>query len=115
MLVMTSLYEPFGLVLVEAMSCGLPVVAFNCPYGPADIIIDGVDGFLIENRNVELFASRICQLMDNLELRQKMGKAAVLSAQRYKADYVMPQWEKLFMELSLNYNKNSIEIMKTKF
>lgn len=115
MLVMTSLYEPFGLVLVEAMSCGLPVVAFNCPYGPADIIIDGVDGFLIENRNVELFASRICQLMDNLELRQKMGKAAVLSAQRYKADYVMPQWEKLFMELSLNYNKNSIEKMKTKF
>lgn len=100
MLVMTSLYEPFGLVLVEAMSCGLPVVAFNCPYGPADIISDGVDGFLVENRSVEAYANRICQLMDSLDLRQKMGKAAILSAQRYREEYIMPQWEQLFIELS---------------
>ena len=104
MLVMTSLYEPFGLVLVEAMSCGLPVVAFNCPYGPSDIITDGVDGFLIENRNVEAFASRICQLMDNFDLRQKMGKAAIKSAQRYKEEYIMPMWELLFNELSCKRN-----------
>ena len=104
MLVMTSLYEPFGLVLVEAMSCGLPVVAFNCPYGPSDIITDGVDGFLIENRNVEAFASRICQLMDNFDLRQKMGKAAIKSAQRYKEEYIMPMWEQLFNELSCKRN-----------
>ena len=107
MLVMTSLYEPFGLVLVEAMSCGLPVVAFNCPYGPADIITDSVDGFLVENRNIETFASRVCELMDNLDLRQKMGKAAIISAQRYKAEVIMPRWENLFIELT-NKFKNSI-------
>lgn len=99
MLLMSSLYEPFGLVLVEAMSCGLPVVAFNCPYGPADIINDNIDGFLIEDRNIEAFADRVCQLMENQDLRQQMGKAAIFSAQRYRAEIIMPQWERLFTNL----------------
>ena len=54
LLLLTSLFEPFGLVLPEAMSCGLPVVAFDCPYGPRDIIRDGVDGFVIDNRDIDL-------------------------------------------------------------
>ena len=99
-LVMTSRYEPFGLVLPEAMSCGLPVVAFNCPYGPADIINDGVDGFLIEKRDKEKFAERICQLIENAELRHRIGSAAVKSVQRYLADEIMPKWSSLFTELS---------------
>ena len=99
MLVMSSLYEPFGLVLPEAMSCGLPVVAFDCPYGPADIIRDGVDGFLVEDRNVEAFADRVCQLIEDVELRKRMGKEAIISAQRYSYDIIMPQWKSLFSEL----------------
>lgn len=99
MLLMSSLYEPFGLVLVEAMSCGIPVVAFNCPYGPADIINDGTDGFLVEERNIEAFADRVCQLMENDDLRQRMGKSAILSAQRYKFEAIMPQWKSLFTNL----------------
>ena len=99
MLVMSSLYEPFGLVLPEAMSCGLPVVAFNCPYGPADIIRDGVDGFLVEDRNVEAFADRVCQLIEDVELRKRMGKEAIISSQRYSYDIIMPQWKRLFSEL----------------
>ena len=99
MLLMSSLYEPFGLVLVEAMSCGIPVVAFNCPYGPADIIKDGTDGFLVEDRDIEAFADRVCQLMEDNDLRQQMGKSAILSAQRYKAEAIMPQWKSLFTNL----------------
>ena len=99
-LLMTSLYEPFGLVLVEAMSCGLPVVAFNCPYGPADIIHDGSDGFLVDEKNVDAFADRVCQLMEDDYLRQRMGKAAILSAQRYKPESIMPLWIRLFKNLS---------------
>ena len=99
MLLMSSLYEPFGLVLVEAMSCGIPVVAFNCPYGPADIIKDGTDGFLVEDRDIEAFADRVCQLMEDDDLRQQMGKSAILSAQRYKAEAIMPQWKSLFTNL----------------
>ena len=100
MLVMSSLYEPFGLVLSEAMSCGLPVIAFNCPYGPADIISDGVDGFLVDNRNVESFAQHVCQLMGDQSLRQSMGKAAARSSQRYQVDKVMPLWRELFNNLT---------------
>ena len=98
-LLMTSLYEPFGLVLPEAMSCGLPVVAFDCPYGPADIITDGVDGFLIEGRDINAYADKVCLLIENVELRKKMGQAAILSAKRYDKTYIMPQWESLFKEL----------------
>ena len=99
MLLLTSLFEPFGLVLPEAMSCGLPVVAFDCPYGPADIITDGGDGFLVKNRDVNEFADRVCQLIEDRELRVSMGQAAVKSAQRYRADLIMPKWKELFERL----------------
>lgn len=99
MLLMTSLYEPFGLVLVEAMSCGLPVIAFDCPYGPADIIKDGVDGFLVEDRNIEAYSDRVCQLIENDKMRQDMGRTAIQSSQYYKAENIMPQWNQLFEEL----------------
>ena len=99
MLLLTSVYEPFGLVLPEAMSCGLPVVSFDCPYGPADIITDGVDGFLIKNRDVQAFADRVCQLIEDKELRVRMGQAAIKSSQRYRADVIMPKWKELFESL----------------
>ena len=100
MLLMTSYYEPFGLVLPEAMSCGLPVVAFDCPYGPADIITDGVDGFLIKNRSINDFVEKVCMLMDDVSLRLKMGSEGIKSSQRYEASRVMPQWNNLFRELA---------------
>ena len=101
LLMMTSVYEPFGLVLPEAMSCGLPVVAFDCPYGPADIISDGVDGFLIKDRDIHAYADRVCQLIDNNQLRRQMSANAVSSSQRYHADHIMYQWESLFNEITL--------------
>lgn len=102
MLLMTSLFEPFGLVMPEAMSCGLPVVAFDCPYGPADIITDGVDGFLIKNRDISEYARKVCLLMDDISLRQKMGQAGIASSQRYAAERIMPMWKQLFEQLYKN-------------
>ena len=99
-LLLTSLHEPFGLVLPEAMSCGLPVVAFDCPFGPSEIINDGTDGFLIKDRNIEQFAERVCQLIEDDELRCRMGKAAADSSQRYRADVIMPRWIELFEEIT---------------
>lgn len=98
-LLMTSVYEPFGLVLPEAMSCGLPVVAFDCPYGPSEIVTDGEDGFLIRNRDILAFADRVCQLIDSKELRLQMGKKAIASSSRYSSQHVLPKWEQLFNEL----------------
>lgn len=100
MLLMTSRYEPFGLVLPEAMSCGLPVVAFDCPYGPADIIINGKDGFLIKNRDINAFADKVCLLIENPELGKTMGAAGIKASQRYQAGKIMPQWQKLFVSLT---------------
>ena len=100
MLLLTSRFEPFGLVLPEAMSCGLPVIAFDCPYGPSDIISDGIDGYLIKNRDINVFAEKVCLLMENEEMRIRMGKAGILSSQRYQANIIMPQWMHLFYQLS---------------
>ena len=98
-LVLTSVYEPFGLVMPEAMSCGIPVVAFDCPYGPSEIITDGTDGFLINCYDVEAFADKLCLLMENDALRKKMGQNAILSSQRFTKDKIIPQWISLFESL----------------
>lgn len=96
MLLLTSRYEPFGMVLPEAMSCGLPVVAFDCPYGPADIITDGVDGFLVKDCDLKDFADKVCLLIENTDLCRQMGQTAIHSSQRYLADRIMPAWHELF-------------------
>lgn len=99
LLLLTSLYEPFGLVLPEAMSCGLPVVSFDCPYGPADIISDGIDGYLIKNRDIVHFVNQVCKLIDDASLRKKMGSNGAHSSSRFCTDTIMPQWMFLFLEL----------------
>ena len=98
-LLMTSSYEPFGLVLPEAMSCGLPVVAFDCPYGPADIITGGTNGFLVKERSCDDFSNRVCQLMDHLDLRLRMGKSGIESSKKYAESCIMPLWKQLFNSL----------------
>ena len=99
MLLLTSVYEPFGLVMPEAMSCGLPVVAFDCPHGPATIIHDGEDGFLVSNRDRQAFADRVCQLIEDPALRWRMGSNAVQSSRRFTPDAIMPRWQNLFKSL----------------
>lgn len=99
-LVLTSVYEPFGLVMPEAMSCGLPVVAFDSPHGPASIITEGKDGFLISDRDQQKFADKLCLLMENMELRQQMGKKAIESSKRFTAKEIMPMWKQLFEHLA---------------
>ncbi len=98
--VLTSLYEPFGLVIPEAMSCGLPVVSYASPYGPASIISDGKDGFIVPLHDRQAFADRLCQLMANEELRKEMGQCAIASSHRFSADKIMPMWKELFEKLT---------------
>ena len=95
-LLLTSRYEPFGLVLIEAMSCGLPVVAFNCPYGPSEIISEGVDGYLIKENDVSEYVDKVCSLLNDSKLRCQMGKSASLSSMDYCMDRIMLLWITLF-------------------
>lgn len=98
-LVFSSRFEGFGLVLVEAMSVGLPAISFACPCGPSDIITNGIDGYLIEKGDIQKLADAICKLIDDNKTRKKMGNNAIIKAKNYYPDIVMRQWILLFENL----------------
>ena len=97
--VMSSRSEGFGMVLIEAMSYGLPCIAFDCPHGPADIIANNQDGYLIEDGDLSLFSDKIITLIKNDFLRNEMGGKAKENVTRYAPLKVIPQWDLLFKKL----------------
>lgn len=97
--VLSSRYEGFGMVICEAMACGIPTVSFACPCGPKDIINNGEDGILIENGNIEQLAHEIDYLIENDDIRKKMGLRARINVERFKTTKIMSQWEELFVSL----------------
>lgn len=100
--VLPSRFEGFGLVLIEAMACGVPVIAFDCENGPRSIITDGVDGFLIPPFDIDAYAEKIMLLTQNEALRKLMGENARRKAAIYDIEIIGRQWEKLFDELMEN-------------
>ncbi len=84
----TSISEGFPNVLLESLTAGLPTIAFDCIAGPADLIEDGVNGFLIPEMDIESYKFKLSELMDNQEVRTKFSEAAKLSKQKYHIDKV---------------------------
>jgi glycosyltransferase involved in cell wall biosynthesis len=99
MLLMTSRYEGFGLVLIEAMSFGVPCISFDCPFGPGDIISDQQNGLLIENGNTEAFADAVIKIIENKEYREQMGARAYDSIDGYRIETIGDMWDDLFKRL----------------
>ena len=97
---LTSRFKGFGLVIIEAMSCGVPVVAFSCKMGPDEIITNGEDGYLVSVGDVDGLANHLCSLIENQELRSQFGTAAYENSQRYGIDKVANQWKCLFDDLA---------------
>ncbi len=97
--VMSSRYEGFGMVLIEAMAYGVPCISFDCPFGPSDIISDQENGFLVANSDTDAFANAISTLIDDNELRSKMGANARQSIEKYLPEKIAKEWDDLFKSL----------------
>ena len=97
--VVSSYFEGFSLILLEAMRHGVPCVAFDCPFGPKSIINDGYTGFLVENGEIKLFAERVCRLIEDEDLRKHFSKASIDRALLFDTDSIMLRWKKLFEQM----------------
>jgi len=98
--VLSSRFEGFPMVVLEAMGCGLPVVGFDCPTGPRDIIRHGEDGLLVERENVAALAESLLGLMEDPEKRKRLGARARASVQRFAIEVIGPRWVELIEALS---------------
>lgn len=97
--IMSSRFEGFGLVLIEAMSCGLPCISFDCPYGPDTIIVDNKNGILVPNKNIEKLAEAIHLLIGQDNVRHKYGMEAKKNVEKFLPENIMLQWKQLFTEI----------------
>lgn len=97
--VFTSLYEGFLMAIVEAESAGIPVVSFDAPCGPKEIIKNGEDGFLVSDGDIYALSEKLLLLIRNKEIRENMAEKAFMNSKRFTAEQIMPQWISLFEQI----------------
>lgn len=95
--VLTSQFEAFGNVLVESKICGVPIVAFDAPNGPREIIIEGQDGFVVGLNDIEAMANRIVYLIENQEVRKRMGKLGNQNSEKYNVETIIKQYNDILV------------------
>lgn len=98
--ILSSRFEGLPMVLLEAMSCGLPVVSFDCPTGPREVVGHDVDGFLVPPEDTRALARAVAAMIEIGPRRAEMGAAAYAKSLRYRMPAVAAEWEALFRELS---------------
>ncbi len=101
--IMTSDGEGLPMVIIEAMSYGLPCISYNCSSGPQDVIRNGVDGYVVEMEQKPVFLEKLKSLMENEELRKELGQNAKERSQEYTIEKIMPMWIELFKKVKNFY------------
>ena len=105
MYVMSSRYEGLPMVLLEAQECGLPIVSFDCPEGPSEVVHDGEDGFLVPLADTNALAEKIITLAKNQEMRKEFGRNAKINCQQFSPEKVGEMWMDLIHKLTVNKDK----------
>lgn len=93
--VMTSHFEGLPMVLLEAKAKGLPIVSFDCLTGPAEIVNDGINGYLVPPEDVQAIAERICCLIENPALREQFSEHAKDNVDLFSKQRIVEQWKEL--------------------
>ncbi|MFG2002634.1 glycosyltransferase family 4 protein [Spirillospora sp. NPDC048911] len=96
---LSSRFEGFPMILLEALNCGLPVASFDCPTGPREVIVDGVNGLLVPPEDGPGLAAAICRLIEDEPLRRRLGAAARETAAEYGPEAMRGRWETLLADL----------------
>jgi glycosyltransferase involved in cell wall biosynthesis len=97
---LSSRFEGFPLILCEAMSKGMAPVAFDCPTGPSEMVVEGENGLIVPLGDVDAFAAALDRMISDDELRRRCGAGAWETGKNFKMDAIGPQWDQLFAELS---------------
>ncbi len=101
----TSRWEGLPMVLVEGEACGLPIVGFDCPEGPGDIINDGECGYLVSAGDIEKFAGCVVKIAKDSELRKQMGKRSFELSERFSPEMIGEKWFELIETLTFGNMK----------
>jgi len=97
--VLPSSWEGFGNVLIEAMACGVPIISTNCPYGPDEIITDGINGILIPVNDEKALSEAIMRLFKNNSLRKRLAEEGRKRAEDFRIEKMVAEYERLFKSL----------------
>ena len=104
--VLTSRTEGFSLVAIEAMSVGIPAVVYDCPGGVRYVVKDGETGYLVPMDDEDAFEEKVCTLIENEDLRRRMGQASLQEVEQYRIEKIAKRWMTLFNELAREKHKN---------
>ena len=97
---MTSRYEGLPLVLLEAKQYQLPIVSFNCPTGPSEIVLDSENGYLIDNFDTNEMSNKICKLIEDKELRGRFSENSLNDTEKFSKERILQQWIHLIEEMT---------------
>ena len=98
--ILSSRAEGFPLVLLEASSCGLPLIAFDCPSGPSEIIENGRNGFVVGKvGDIQALAQKICYLIENPVRRKEIGTESARLSKRFQLDAIIDQWKSIYQNV----------------